>query len=53
MNRAKAIADAYRPDAVPTLYVDGKFVVYKVPTREMMPVVDALIIKARGERPKG
>jgi protein dithiol oxidoreductase (disulfide-forming) len=52
MNRARAVAEAYQLDAVPTLFVDGKFVVYKVRTLEMMPVVDALIIKARGERPK-
>jgi protein dithiol oxidoreductase (disulfide-forming) len=53
MNRAKALAVAYQLEAVPTIFIDGKFVVYKVPTREMMPVADALIIKARGERSKG
>jgi protein dithiol oxidoreductase (disulfide-forming) len=53
VNRARAAAQAYQVTSVPTFVVDGKFVTYKVSSHAMMPaVIDALVIKARGERPK-
>ena len=53
VNRARAAAQAYQVTSVPTFVVDGKFLTYKVSSHAMMPaVIDALVIKARGERPK-
>jgi len=53
VNRARAAAQAYQVQSVPIAIVDGKFATYKVSSHAMMPaVIDALIIKARGERPK-
>jgi len=54
MTRARAIPQAYQVQSVPTFVVDGKFVTYRVSTHAAMPaVLDALIAKARAERPKG
>lgn len=55
-NRAKALAQAYNIQSVPTVIVDGKFVTAsdRVGTHDKLPpVIDALINKARAERPKG
>jgi thiol:disulfide interchange protein DsbA len=54
-NRAKAVAQAYNIQSVPTVIVDGKFLTAsdRVGTHEKLPpVIDALINKARAERPK-
>jgi protein dithiol oxidoreductase (disulfide-forming) len=54
-NRAKALAQTYNIQSVPTVIVDGKFVTAsdRVGTHEKLPpVLDALIAKARAERPK-
>jgi len=54
-NRAKALAQAYNIQSVPTMIVDGKFVTStdKVGSHEKLPpVLDALIVKARAERGK-
>ena len=54
-NRAKALAQAYNIQSVPTLIVDGKFVTStdRVGAHELLPpVLDALIAKARAERAK-
>jgi thiol:disulfide interchange protein DsbA len=54
-NRAKALAQAYNIQSVPTIIVDGKFVTAsdRVGTHEQLPpVLDALIVKARAERAK-
>jgi thiol:disulfide interchange protein DsbA len=56
MNRALQEAKAYGIQSVPTMIIDGKFIVSteKVGTHAaMIPVMDALIAKARAERPKG
>jgi protein dithiol oxidoreductase (disulfide-forming) len=54
VNRARAAAQAYQIQAVPTMVVDGKFITNKVSSHAMMiAVLDALIAKARAERPKG
>ena len=56
MNRAMQEAKAYSIQSVPTIIIDGKFIVSteKVGTHAaMIPVMDALIAKARAERPKG
>lgn len=52
-NRAKATAQAYQIQEVPKFVVDGKYVTHQVGTHRAMPgVLDALIAKARAERPK-
>ncbi|HEV3241586.1 MAG TPA: thiol:disulfide interchange protein DsbA/DsbL [Casimicrobiaceae bacterium] len=54
-NRAKAQAQLYNIQSVPTVIVDGKFVTSsdRVGTHaQLPPVLDALIVKARAERPK-
>jgi thiol:disulfide interchange protein DsbA len=54
-NRAKALAQAYNIQSVPTVIVDGRYVTSsdRVGRHEMLPpVLDALIAKARAERPK-
>jgi len=54
-NRAKALAQAYNIQSVPTMIVDGKFVTStdKVGSHDKLPpVLDALIVKARAERGK-
>jgi len=56
MNRALQEAKAYSIQSVPTIIIDGKFIVSteKVGTHAaMIPVMDALIVKARAERSKG
>ncbi|HEV2976942.1 MAG TPA: thiol:disulfide interchange protein DsbA/DsbL [Casimicrobiaceae bacterium] len=54
-NRAKALAQAYNIESVPTVIVDGKFATSseKVGTHaNLPPAIDALIVKARAERAK-
>ena len=54
-NRAKALAQAYNIQSVPTIIVDGKYLTAsdRVGTHSAMPpVLDALIAKARAERAK-
>ena len=54
VNRARQAAEAYQIQSVPSFVVDGKYVTYKVSThRAIPPTLDALIAKARAERPKG
>jgi len=54
VNRARAAAQAYQVQSVPTVVVDGKFITNKVASHRAMPAtIDALIVKARAERPKG
>jgi protein dithiol oxidoreductase (disulfide-forming) len=56
MNRARQLAQAYNVQSVPLVIIDGKFVVSieKVGSHAaMLAVMDALIAKARTERPKG
>ena len=53
VNRARAIAQAYQIQSVPAIVVDGKFVTNRVSSHRAMPAaIDALIAKARAERPK-
>ena len=55
MNRAKADAQQYSIQSVPTIVVDGKFVTAtdKVGSHEALPpAINALVAKARAERPK-
>jgi len=55
MKRATVLAQEYNVQAVPTLVVDGKFVTLsdRVGGHAAMPAaLDALIAKARAERPK-
>jgi len=52
VKRAKALAQAYNIDSVPTIVVDGKYVTSssRVGTHASLPpVIDALIAKARAE----
>jgi predicted DsbA family dithiol-disulfide isomerase len=51
-NRAKAQANAYNIQSVPTMVVDGKFVTGRVEHAALPAVLDALIAKARAERAK-
>ena len=54
-NRAKALAQAYNIQSVPTVIVDGKYLTAsdRVGTHaNMPPVLDALVAKARAERAK-
>jgi len=54
-NRAKALAQAYNIQSVPTMVIDGKFVTSsdRVGTHAALPpVLDALIVKARAEHGK-
>jgi len=54
VNRARAAAGTYQVQSVPTFIVDGKFATYKVASHQAMPAaLDAMIAKARAERPKG
>jgi thiol:disulfide interchange protein DsbA len=55
MNRARQMAQTYGVQSVPLIVIDGKFVVSteKIGSHAaMLPVMDALIVKARAERPK-
>jgi len=54
INRARQAAEAYQIQSVPSFVVDGKYVTYKVASHRAIPsTLDALIAKARAERPKG
>ena len=54
INRARQAAEAYQIQSVPSFVVDGKYVTYKVALHRAIPsTLDALIAKARAERPKG
>jgi len=54
VNRARQAAEAYQIQSVPSFVVDGKYVTYKVSSHRAIPsTLDALIAKARAERPKG
>jgi len=54
VNRARSTAAAYQVQSVPLIVVDGKFVTNRVSSHAAMPgVIDALVAKARAERPKG
>jgi protein dithiol oxidoreductase (disulfide-forming) len=53
VNRARMMAQAYQVQSVPLVVVDGKFVSNRVPSHSAMPaLIDALVAKARAERPK-
>ena len=53
VNRARMAAQAYQVQSVPLVVVDGKYVSNKVSSHSAMPaVIDALVAKARVERPK-
>lgn len=53
VNRARMIAQSYQVQSVPLIVVDGKYVSNRVPTHSAMPpLIDALVAKARAERPK-
>ncbi len=53
VNRARMAAQAYQIQSVPLVVVDGKFVSNRVPSHAAMPaLIDALVAKARAERPK-
>jgi len=53
VNRARMIAQAYQVQSVPLIVVDGKFVSNRVASHGAMPpLIDALVVKARAERPK-
>ena len=54
VNRARSAAQAYQIQSVPVVVVDGKYVTHQVGAHRNMPgVIDALVAKARAERPKG
>ncbi len=54
VNRARMSAQSYQVQSVPLIIVDGKFVSHNVSSHGAMPkLIDALIAKARAERPKG
>ena len=55
VNRARAQAQAYNVQSVPLVIVDGKYLVSGEQVGSnaaMIPVIDALIVKSRAERPK-
>ena len=53
VNRARMIAQSYQVQSVPLIVVDGKYVSNRVPSHSAMPpLIDALVAKARAERPK-
>ena len=46
-------AQAYQVQSVPLIVVDGKFVSNRINSHaQMPPLIDALVAKARAERPK-
>jgi thiol:disulfide interchange protein DsbA len=54
VNRARAAAGTYQVNSVPMFIVEGKYATYRVPSHQATPgVLDAIIAKARAERPKG
>lgn len=56
VNRAKQVAQAYQIQSVPTIIVDGKFTTgpERLPNAHagVPAAIDALVVKARAERPK-
>ena len=53
VNRARLSAQAYQVQSVPLIVVDGKFVSNRVTSHAAFPaLIDALVVKARAERPK-
>jgi thiol:disulfide interchange protein DsbA len=52
VKRAQLAAQAYGIQSVPVAIVDGKFTTKDVPHAAMPAVLDAMIAKARAERPK-
>jgi thiol:disulfide interchange protein DsbA len=53
VNRARMLAQTYQVQSVPLIVVDGKFVSNRIPSHSAMPpLIDALVAKARAERPK-
>ena len=53
VNRARMLAQTYQVQGVPLIIVDGKFVSNRVPSQSAFPpLIDALVVKARAERPK-
>ena len=53
VTRARMAAQSYQIQSVPLIIVDGKFVSNRVSSHSAMPaLIDALIAKARAERPK-
>lgn len=54
VSRARLAAQTYNIQSVPLIIVDGKFVSNRVSSHAAFPaLIDALIVKARAERPKG
>jgi protein dithiol oxidoreductase (disulfide-forming) len=54
VNRARMAAQAYQVQSVPLVIVDGKFQTNRISSHGAMPAaIDALVVKARAERPKG
>jgi len=54
VNRARLSAQTYQVQSVPLVVVDGKFVSNRLGSHSAMPpLIDALVAKARAERPKG
>ena len=54
VNRARLAAQAYQVQSVPLVIVDGKFQTNRISSHSAMPAaIDALVAKARAERPKG
>ena len=54
INRARLAAQAYQVQSVPLVIVDGKFQTNRISSHSAMPAaIDALVTKARAERPKG
>jgi thiol:disulfide interchange protein DsbA len=53
VKRAQMAAQTYGVQSVPLVVVDGKYMTKDVPTHTAMPgIIDALVAKARVERPK-
>ena len=53
VNRARLAAQSYQVQSVPLIVVDGKFFSNRVNSHAAMhPLIDALVVKARAERPK-
>jgi thiol:disulfide interchange protein DsbA len=54
VNRARLAAQTYQVQSVPLVIVDGKFQTNRIGSHGAMPAaIDALVAKARAERPKG
>jgi protein dithiol oxidoreductase (disulfide-forming) len=50
MNRARTLASNYQVDSVPMLFVDGKYKVQGRQHKDVPPMLDFLIAKAKSER---